>query len=63
MIAALPALRYSDDPPMTRASSAMCWITRPHTTCSYASAMSTETSIFDFFASVKITPLTGGTSP
>jgi hypothetical protein len=29
----------------------------------YASAMSTETSILDFFASVKITPLTGGTSP
>jgi hypothetical protein len=28
-----------------------------------ASAMSTETSILDFFASVKITPLTGGTSP
>jgi hypothetical protein len=27
------------------------------------SAMSTETSIVDFFASVKITPLTGGTSP
>ena len=29
----------------------------------YASAMSTETSILDFLASVKITPLTGGTSP
>ena len=28
-----------------------------------ASAMSTETSILDFVASVKITPLTGGTSP
>ena len=29
----------------------------------HISAMSTETSIVDFFASVKITPLTGGTSP
>jgi catechol 2,3-dioxygenase-like lactoylglutathione lyase family enzyme len=46
--------------------------TRPHTACSalgrrvsktYTSAMSTETSMSDFFASVKITPLTGGTSP
>src|SRR3954447_2414226 len=30
---------------------------------SYTSAISTETSILDFFASVRITPLTGGTSP
>ena len=29
----------------------------------YASTMSTETSILDSLASVKITPLTGGTSP
>ena len=28
-----------------------------------AGAMSTETFIVDFLASVKITPLTGGTSP
>ena len=28
-----------------------------------AGAMSTETFIFDVLASVKITPLTGGTSP
>ena len=36
---------------------------RERSKLNYVSAMSTETSIVDFFASVKITPLTGGTSP
>jgi hypothetical protein len=63
MITALHALLYSEDPPATRAFFREC---RWHTGAvskTYTSAMSTETSMSDSFASVKITPLTGGTSP